>query len=308
MVLKLVLVLLLFHHVVIANSSYSSQKQYPSCPDEDKSALLQFKDSFIIDKSASRSTDAYPKFSSWKPAEGGNSTCCSWEGVKCDEKTGHMIGLDLGQVPSELSQLSKLTYLNVALNLDRLSEDKDHPLSEEENYTLLKLEASDLGSLVQNLTSLKLLSLSYVNVSSAIPHSMANLSSLTTLYLRGCHLFGEFPVRIFQLPNLEFRSVRYNQELTRYFPEFKQSSPLILLKVGFTGFFGTIPSSIQNLDSLQNLDVAQCNFSEGLVPSSLGNLRQLTYLDISNNKFGGPIPDSLANLTNWLLLRLVRVD
>ncbi|KAM1230256.1 hypothetical protein EV1_040058 [Malus domestica] len=96
MVLKLVLVLLLFHHVVIANSSYSSQKQYPSCPDEDKSALLQFKDSFIIDKSASRSTDAYPKFSSWKPAEGGNSTCCSWEGVKCDEKTGHMIGLDLG--------------------------------------------------------------------------------------------------------------------------------------------------------------------------------------------------------------------
>ncbi|KAM1019004.1 hypothetical protein EV1_040065 [Malus domestica] len=95
MVSKLVLVLLLFHHVVIANSSYSSQKQYPSCPDEEKSALLQFKDSFIIDKSAS-SDDGCPKVSSWKPAEGGNSTCCSWEGVKCDEKTCHVIGLDLG--------------------------------------------------------------------------------------------------------------------------------------------------------------------------------------------------------------------
>ncbi|XP_009373239.2 receptor-like protein 7 [Pyrus x bretschneideri] len=361
MVSKLVLVLLLFHHVVIATSSYSSQKQYPSCPDGEKSALLQFKDSFTIDKSASRSTDAYPKVSSWKPAEGGNSSCYSWEGVECDEKTGHVIGLDLGssclhgsinsnsslfrlvhlqrlnlsdnnfnysqiptsirnfpslthldlstsvfsgQVPSELSLLSKLTYLNLALNLDRLLEDKDHQSSEEENYPLLKLEASDLGSLVQNLTSLEVLSLSFVNVSSAIPHSMANLSSLTSLHLRVCHLFGEFPVRIFQLPNLESISVRYNQELTGYFPEFNQSSPLILLKVGFTGFFGTIPSSIQNLHSLQNFDVAQCNFSEGLVPSFLGNLRQLTYLDISANKFGGLIPDSLANLTQLATFRI----
>ncbi|KAB2631864.1 receptor-like protein 12 [Pyrus ussuriensis x Pyrus communis] len=361
MVSKLVLVLLLFHLVVVATSSYSSQKQYPSCPDGEKSALLQFKDSFTIDKSASRSTDAYPKVSSWKPAEGGNSTCCSWEGVECDEKTGQVIGLDLGssclhgsinsnsslfrlvhlqrlnlsdnnfnysqiptsirnfpslthldlsssvfsgQVPSELSLLSKLTYLNLALNLDRLSEDKDHQSSEEEKYPLLKLEASDLGSLVQNLSSLEVLSLSFVNVSSAIPHSMANLSSLTTLYLRDCHLFGEFPVRIFQLPNLESLSVRYNQELTGYFPEFNQSSPLILLKVGFTGFFGTIPSSIQNLHSLQNFDVAQCNFSEGLVPSFLGNLRQLTYLDISANKFGGLIPDSLANLTQLATFRI----
>ncbi|XP_048422823.1 receptor-like protein 7 [Pyrus x bretschneideri] len=361
MVSKLVLVLLLFHHVVIATSSYSSQKQYPSCPDGEKSALLQFKDSFTIDKSASRSTDAYPKVSSWKPAKGGNNTCCSWEGVECDEKTGHVIGLDLGssclhgsinnnsslfrlvhlqrlnlsdnnfnysqipasirnfpslthldlstsvfsgQVPSELSLLSKLTYLNLALNLDRLSEDKDHQSSEEENYPLLKLEASDLGSLVQNLTSLEVLSLSFVNVSSAIPHSMANLSSLTALHLRACHLFDEFPVRIFQLPNLESLSVRYNQELTGYFPEFNQSSLLISLKVGFAGFFGTIPSSIQNLHSLQNFDVAQCNFSEGLVPSFLGNLRQLTYLDISANKFGGPIPDSLANLTQLATFRI----
>ncbi|KAB2631877.1 receptor-like protein 12 [Pyrus ussuriensis x Pyrus communis] len=353
MVSKLVQVLLLFHHVIIANSSYSSQKQYPSCPNEEKSALLQFNDSFTIDKSASRSPNAYPKVSSWKPAEGGNSTCCSWEGVECDEKTGHVIGLDLGssclhgsinsnsslfrlvhlqrlnlsdnnfnysqiptsirnfpslthldfstsvfsgQVPSEISLLSKLTYLRLSGNVDYLSEEEYRPF--------LKLEASDLGSLVQNLTSLEVLSLIFVNISSAMPHSMANLSSLTALYLKGCHLFGEFPVRIFQLPNLEFLSVRYNQDLTGYFPEFNRSSPLILLKVSFTSFFGTIPSLIQNLHSLQNLDVAQCNFSEGLVPSSLGNLRQLTYLDISANKFGGPIPDSLANLTQLATFRI----
>ncbi|KAB2631870.1 receptor-like protein 12 [Pyrus ussuriensis x Pyrus communis] len=349
--ISIILVLLLFHHVVIANSSYSSQKQYPSCPDEEKSALLQFKDSFIIDKSAS--SDGYPKVSSWKPAEGENSTCCSWKGVECDEKTGRVIGLDLGssclhgsintnnslfhlvhlqrlnlsdnnfnysqiptsirnfpslthldlsfsvfsgQVPSEVSLLSKLTYLDLSGNVDSLSEDEYLPL--------LKLEASDLGSLVQNLTSLEVLSLSFVNISLAIPHSMANLSSLKTLALVECHVFGEFPVRIFQLPNLEILTVRYNQDLTGYFPEFNRSSPLMLLKVSFTSFFGNVPSSIGNLDSLQKLDVAQCNFSEGLVPSSLGNLRKLTYLDISANKFGGAIPDSFSNLTQLVTFRI----
>nr|XP_028960703.1 receptor-like protein 6 [Malus domestica] len=323
---KPVLVLLLFHHVVIANSSYSSyssQKQYPSCPDEEKSALLQFRDSFTIDKSASRSPDAYPKVSSWKPAEGGNSTC-SWEGVKCDEKTGHVIGLDLGssclhgsinsnsslfrlvhlqrlnlsdnnfnysqiptsirnfpslthldlstsvfsgQVPSELSLLSKLTYLDLSLNLDRLSEDKDHQSSEERNYPLLKLEASDLGSLVQNLTSLEVLSLSFVNVSSAIPHSMANLSSLTTLYLRDCHL------------------------------------QLTYLDISANKFGGLIPDSLANLTQLATFRISTSRLT-GPIPSWLGNFSKLEYLDFAFNRLNGSVPASFSNLTNLQILYL----
>ncbi|KAM2156710.1 hypothetical protein ACFX1R_042364 [Malus domestica] len=324
---KPVLVLLLFHHVVIANSSYSSQKQYPSCPDEEKSALLQFRDSFTIDKSASRSPDAYPKVSSWKPAEGGNSTCCSWEGVKCDEKTGHVIGLDLGssclhgfinsnsslfrlvhlqrlnlsdnnfnysqiptsirnfpslthldlstsvfsgQVPSELSLLSKLTYLNLALNLDRLSEDKDHQSSEEENYPLLKLEASDLGSLVQNLTSLEVLSLSFVNVSSAIPHSMANLSSLTTLYLRDYHLFGEFPT--------------YNK-----------GSSLRMIDVSHNKLQGQLPRSLANCVMLEYLVLSNNRFND-VFPIWLGTLLELKLLAMRHNGFYGVIGKSRKNV------------
>ncbi|KAM2072018.1 hypothetical protein ACFX1Q_040392 [Malus domestica] len=324
---KPVLVLLLFHHVVIANSSYSSQKQYPSCPDEEKSALLQFRDSFTIDKSASRSPDAYPKVSSWKPAEGGNSTCCSWEGVKCDEKTGHVIGLDLGssclhgsinsnsslfrlvhlqrlnlsdnnfnysqiptsirnfpslthldlstsvfsgQVPSELSLLSKLTYLNLSLNLDRLSEDKDHQSSEERNYPLLKLEASDLGSLVQNLTSLEVLSLSFVNVSSAIPHSMANLSSLTTLYLRDCHLFGEFPT--------------YNK-----------GSSLRMIDVSHNKLQGQLPRSLANCVMLEYLVLSNNRFND-VFPIWLGTLLELKLLAMRHNGFYSVIGKSRKNV------------
>ncbi|KAI5345043.1 hypothetical protein L3X38_012920 [Prunus dulcis] len=349
--LSKLLVLLLFH-LLAANFVYSLQQ--PSCHDEERSALLQFKESFIIDKSASRYDGAYPKVSSWKPARGGNSSCCLWDGVECDEKTGHVIGLNLsssylygsfdsnsslfslvhlqrlslsdnnfnysqipssirnfpslthldlsasvfsGQVPSEVSHLSKLTYLDLCCNLE-IETSSDDPQG------LLKLQPSDMRSLVQNLTSLETLSLSFINVSSIIPVSLTNLSFLTSLTLKECNLFGEFPVRIFNLQNLKVLSVRYNQDLTGYFPEFNQSSPLILLKVAYTRFFGQIPSSFEKLNSLQELDVAQCNFSEGLVPSALGNLRQLTYLDISANKFGGPIPDSLANLTQLTVFRI----
>ncbi|XP_021834519.1 receptor-like protein 12 [Prunus avium] len=352
MLSKLVVVLLLFH-LVVAN--FVDSLQQPSCHAEESSALLQFKESFIIDKSASGSKGAYPKVSSWKPARGGNSSCCSWDGVKCDEMTGHVIGLNLsssylygsfdsnsslfslvhlqrlslsdnnfnysqippsirnfpslthldlaaslfsGQVPSEVSHLSKLTYLDLCCNIREIETSPDDP------QRLLKLQPSDMRSLVQNLTSLETLYLSFINISSIIPVSLTNLSFLTSLALKECDLVGEFPVRIFNLPNLKSLSVRYNQDLTGYFPEFNRSSPLISLDVGFASFLGTIPSSIQKLNSLQELDVAQCNFSKGLVPSALGNLRQLTYLDISANKFGGPIPDSLANLTQLTVFRI----
>ncbi|ONI22455.1 hypothetical protein PRUPE_2G130500 [Prunus persica] len=346
------LLILLLCHLVVAN--FVDSLQQLSCHAEERSALLQFKESFIIDKSASRSKGAYPKVSSWKPTAGGNSSCCSWDGVECDKMTGHVIGLDLsssylygsfdsnsslfslvhlqrlslsdndfiysqipssirnfpslthldlsasffsGQVPSEVSHLSKLTYLNLRCNILEIETSPDNP------QRLLKLQPSDMSSLVQNLTSLETLDLSFINISSIILVSLTNLSFLTQLALKKCDLFGEFPVKIFSLPNLEVLNVRYNQDLIGYLPEFNRSSHVVSLKVGFTSFFGTIPSSIEKLNALQKLDVAQCNFSNSLVPSALGNLRQLTYLDISASRFGGPIPDSLANLTQLTVFR-----
>lgn len=341
MLSKLVIAVLLFHVSITISLAKAGD-----CGDEERSALLQFKESFVIDTSASGYAGAYPKVSSWKQ----NNSCCSWDGVKCEENTGHVIGLDLsssclygyinskstlfrlvhlqslnladnnfnysqipttirnlpklrylnlsasvfsGQVPSEVSQLSKLSSLDLSLNLDGVSSDG-----------LLTLKPSNLATLVHNLTRLENLYLSFTNISSTIPESVANLSFLTSLDLRNCQLFGEFPVRIFQLQNLKLLSVRYNPDLTGYLPEFNQSCPLSSLLLAGTRFFGNIPSSIQKLDSLEELDVGGCNFSEGLVPSFLGKLTRLTYLDISKNNYGGPIPDSLANLTQLAVFRI----
>ncbi|CAL2276913.1 unnamed protein product [Prunus armeniaca] len=58
--------------------------------------LLQFKESFAINKSVSTDPLAYPKVSFWmQEGDGNRSNCCSWDGVECDEDFGHVDGLDL---------------------------------------------------------------------------------------------------------------------------------------------------------------------------------------------------------------------
>ncbi|XP_050255752.1 receptor-like protein 43 isoform X6 [Quercus robur] len=309
------LALLSLYNLMFASSSFVQ----PLCHDDESFALLQFKESFIINQSASYEASAYPKVSSWKLE---SDDCCSWDGVGCDKDTGHVISLDLssswlygsinsssslfrlvnlqrlnlsfndfnqsgipdgirqlsnltyldlcnsgfaGQIPAEILQLSKLVYLDLGLNS-------------------LKLQNPGLQSLVEKFPNMEELYLTQVDISSTVPNNMANLTSLTSLYLRECGLHGEFPAGIFQLPNLEVLSVRYNADLTGYVPEFNRSSPLKVLMVAGTSFYGELPDSIGDLKLLNSIDVSDCNFS-GPVPSSLGNLTELIYLDLSAYNF-----------------------
>ncbi|KAM4085445.1 hypothetical protein ACJW30_10G028400 [Castanea mollissima] len=323
----LLLFLLIFHY--LNSLSFSTQ---PLCKDFESFALLQFKQSFAINASASVDPSAYPKISSWKAGE--RNDCCSWDGVLCDRVTGHVIGLDLSsnylygsinsssslfhlvhlqmlnladnyfsysQIPPSIKYLSNLTYLNLSmshfssqipLEIFELSK----LVSLDLGFNQLKLHKPSLKSLVENLTSLKLLYLGDVDISFPVPHILANLSSLTNLDLGGCGLYGEFPTQIFKLPNLQVLSVGLNPNLTGYLPEFHTHSPLQSLILKHTGFSGKLPDSIGNLKSLFKLDIAACYFS-GLIPTSLGNLTNLIHLQLSTNNFRGQIPFSLANLT-----------
>ncbi|CAL5393885.1 unnamed protein product [Camellia sinensis] len=305
----------------------------PLCHADESSALLQFKQTFSIDKFASES-----------------SNCCSWDGVECDQDTGHVIGLGLSgsflyaflnsnsslfslvhlqrlnladndfnysHIPSEIGQLSRLTSLNLSLSLfsgqippevSKLSKlvllDLSHnvdPLYDvsfpnsihSSKARLLKLEKFGLRSLLQNLTNLKEFHLSKVIISYEVPDTLANLTSLTTLVPEDCGLHREFPVSIFHLPKLQFLSLCYNENLTGHLPKFHQSSPLQDLELVLTSFPGRLPDSIGNLNFLKTLDFTECYFS-GSIPASLGNLTQLTDLFLSYNLLQGPIPSSFS--------------
>ncbi|XLT57098.1 hypothetical protein HN873_049702 [Arachis hypogaea] len=110
-----------------------------------------------------------------------------------------------GEVPPQVSQLSNL------LSLDLHS----YPL-EPLPYDLinnLQLKASTLTSLTQNTTRLEHLRLDFVTISSSLPHTLTNLTSLQMLSLFSCDLHGEFPVGIFHLPNLAVLNLGQNQNL-----------------------------------------------------------------------------------------------
>ncbi|KAF5197568.1 Receptor-like protein 9dc3, partial [Thalictrum thalictroides] len=218
----------------MVDNSLQQNSRQPSCHYEDIFALLQFKQSFSINPSASVNEGNYPKISSWKlPVEGeNNNTCCSWDGVECDETSGHVIGLNLSssqlfgsinsnsslfrlvhlqslnladnnfnrsQIPSAISNFPRLTYLSLAASfffgqipsqvahLSKLSFlDLSQNMVDKKTASdgLLKLDASIMKNLVQNLTRLETLRLGFVDISSTVPDTMANLSLLTSLVLR----------------------------------------------------------------------------------------------------------------------------
>lgn len=174
----------LFDHLTVAHVTSSVQLL---CHDDERSGLLQFKDSLIVDKSASEDPSAYPKVASWSLEEE-NSDCCSWDGIKCNQETGHIITLDLtssclyGSInsSSSLFHLVHLEWLSLA-----------------DNY--LEFQGPVLPSLFEKLTNLQVLDLTGVSISSSIPFNLGNLSSLTYLSLENCGIQGRFRINIFQL-------------------------------------------------------------------------------------------------------------
>ncbi|XP_052302016.1 receptor-like protein 9DC3 [Populus trichocarpa] len=349
-------IMFLFHfHSTISSSHF--------CAPDQSLSLLQFKESFSINSSASGRCQ-HPKTESWK--EG--TDCCLWDGVSCDMKTGHVTALDLscsmlygtlhsnstlfslhhlqkldlsdndfnnshisprfgqfsnlallnlnssvfaGQVPSEISHLSKLVSLDLSGNYDP------------------SLEPISLAKLVRNLTELRELDLSRVNMSLVAPNSLTNLSSsLSSLSLWGCGLQGKFPGNIFLLPKLESLDMSYNNRLTGSFPSSNLSNVLSSLDLSNTRISVYLENDlISNLKSLEYmylrnsniirsdlaplgnltqlilLDFSSNNFI-GEIPSLLGNLVQLRYLKLDSNKFMGQIPDSLGSLLNLRTLSL----
>ncbi|XP_038680878.1 receptor-like protein 7 [Tripterygium wilfordii] len=293
------------------------------CHNEESLALLQFHRSFVIDQSASSDPYAYPKTISWNQ-QGENPDCCLWDGVVCDQHTGHVISLDLSSscLYGSINSNSSLFNLRHLQSLDLA-----------DNHFNSSQIPSGFGSFPR---------LAYLNLSSSrfygrIPLAIGGLSRLRSLDLTGdldasnARLLKlTSPDLMWLVQNLTHIEKLHldNVELSAAIPEMAANlSSLSSLSLYNCGLLGKFPMGIFELQNLQFLNVGvneelvghlpefhwgspleflllQHTKFTGELPPSIGNLHSLTALDIIYCNFWGPIPSSLGNLSKITLLGL----
>ncbi|XP_073259779.1 receptor-like protein 9DC3 [Populus alba] len=323
-------ILFLFHFLSTISSSHF-------CAPDQSLSLLQFKESFSINSSASWRYQ-HPKTESWK--EGTN--CCLWDGVSCDLKTGHVTALDLScsmlfgtlhpnstlfslhhlqkldlsdndfqnsHISSRFSQFSNLTHLNLSFSvfagqvpseISHLSKLVSLDLSDND---YLSLEPISFDKLVQNLTKLRELDLSRVNMSLVVPVSVMNLSSsLSSLKLNYCRLQGKLPSSMGKFKHLQYLGLGGNN-LTSPIPyDFDQLTELVSLSLSDNDYLSPEPISfdklVRNLTKLRYLALGSVNMSL-VAPNSLTNLSSsLSSLFLSGCGLQGKFPDNIFLLPN----------
>ncbi|XP_062021046.1 putative receptor-like protein kinase At3g47110 [Rosa rugosa] len=213
-----------------------------------------------------------------------------------------------GKIPSEIGSLRKLVHLNLTEN------------------SLTGPIPPSLG----NLSSITQLAFSFNNLVGTIPEEIGRLRSLSFFAIGPNNLSGMIPPSLFNISSMNVFSVTGNKFKGSIPPGIGLNMPnLRLLHLGGNEFSGQIPASLPNASQIQKLDAAKNNFV-GQVPASFGNFPSLQVLSLfhnnlgsnssndlgfitfltncsnleiltlTNNKFGGVLPNSVANFSTQL--------
>ena len=191
-----------------------------------------------------------------------------------------------GSIPSEISELSQLSVLNLYFN--DLSGQLPDFLQYMTNLNHIDLAGNQLtgpidNAIIENADSLVYMNLSFNLLSEAIPSSIGGLNDLRYLFLNNNFISGELPIELFQLNNLRYVWLSSNQ------------------------IEGSIPSEIMELNYLQQLFMSHNNLS-GIIPNSICDLSVdwdgqedigLTNFDISNNGLCPPFPSCIEGAVGY---------
>ncbi|KAD5508793.1 hypothetical protein E3N88_16496 [Mikania micrantha] len=252
------------------------------CIDSERHALLDFKS--YIDQ------DPNDCLSTWKTDEEAPNDCCSWNGVACNDKTGHVTSLDLSRGNLEgkanhwvnvITSLQKLSYLRLeGCDLSQVMHSySSYVDSNSSTIVELYLGNNNLNSSMYHwlflLTSNRLACLDISgNKLDGIPKYFGNLCSLTSLIFDGNSMPIKFPSFLNNLSGCT-------------------SAALQVLDVSNGQFTGSLPDDIQKFTSLQELHLPY-NRLNGTVSEKVWELPKLQIFFVSSNSLTGAISEKIG--------------
>ncbi|GMN62037.1 hypothetical protein TIFTF001_031122 [Ficus carica] len=282
------------------------------CTEPERRALLQIKGDL---------GDGWDNFlPSWGNEEE-KRECCEWIGIRCDNKSGHVIRLDLS--PSTLGHdLNDLLEGNLSSSL------VDLPHLHYLDLSSIRFIKNSIPSFIGSLSKLRHLDLSSTSMIGKVPSQLGNLSSLQFLdlsrndFLEIANMEWASHLSSLQLLDLSFTNLSFAHDWVHvvnnlphlkdlnlahsYLPDiihpplsFVNSSKVLAI-IDLSANFNLSSSIFQWLfnysHSLVHLDLSFCALKSS-IPEAFENMAAVEYLDLSYNGLEGPIAQSFGNMT-----------
>ncbi|XVE56445.1 hypothetical protein DITRI_Ditri04bG0009900 [Diplodiscus trichospermus] len=290
--------LLLSLSVLVITTSFCNAISDAACLESERQALLRFKQDL---------TDSSDRLVSW--SNGGN--CCYWAGVVCDNLTGHVIELHLG---NPQNQDYDLVIPGKAFERSRLSGKVSLSLLDLKHLQYLDLSGNNFGGQIPgflgSLQSLRYLNLSTAGFEGLIPAQLGNLTNLQYLDLHDLlseFLYAENLQWLTDLSQLQFLDLSGISLSTAsdWLQVINALPSLVVLHLSYCQLDPVPQQRNVNFSSLGTLDLSNNKFSNNIF-SWIFSLNSLISLDLSHNSFQGHFPDGLRNMSSLRYLSLAR--